>query len=98
VCYSNEQGLYILPYSLQTLIFTIFLSLPVINWKALGGWGMWRAMKEMYAEVWWENLKEGSLLGRTTHEWVDIIEVGRKQIFTELCEVDHLVGVLEGVC
>jgi hypothetical protein len=55
------QSLYLLPYSLQTLIFTIFLPLPV---RALGGWGMWHARneREMYTEFWCENLMEGDLL------------------------------------
>ena len=35
----------------------------------------------------------GRLLGRTTYEWVDDIEMDHLKIFTELFEVEHLAGV-----
>lgn len=35
-----------------------------------------------------------SLLGRTTYEKVDNVEMDHIQIFAELFEVDHLAGVM----
>jgi hypothetical protein len=64
------QSRYLLPYTLQILIFTIFLSLPV---RALGGWGMWHARnkREVYTDFWWENLMEGNFLEELlTNGWI----------------------------
>jgi hypothetical protein len=51
-----------------------------------------RNKEEMYTEFWWEMPDGRRLLGRTTYEWVDSIEMEHIQIFTELFEVDYLAG------